>query len=584
MAVMSQPKPSARAKRKENCLNYIATQMLMDPTNGFLKQYIEYIGKPMYDDARKHYEEDLAKQEAKNFRWNVLALRYFRIWRSTASLLRRRRQGRERRARLAAAKAANAKAKAENGHKRLLDYASQMSDYDKITRDAERVLRLSGGSSVEEEDSIATRDKGKQSIYKPAGSKSVIGPPRSHPQSSLPRSSTGQVDLNGSSRRRTLQTEKEEAEALLRASFLSGEPLRNGHETGKISTVKSNYFKLKSMGLQYLTEDSVKRDKRKREGMSDITPSGSFYKSRSPLHQAEDHPPTLGKKPNLLETRSPLRHSPEISPVLKRKTREEVVAEDEALFARAKAVMKAFDEGTAFYREETRKIEEELVRSQESSRRSSLQFGSSGYDNHRGIPGIPQDASFMAALSQQSSPTPSAHERLLERSHGKLPNYWYRESKFVPRSEYGLGPRTKRAKVDAADLVMPSVPQAKGLTATDPRSPVASSFASSRNGHLERPFDGFQDAQPRDFQPNVNFAPPDDEEEDSVDATDEEGGQNAEEETEAEETPEEDEYGDDDEGRDGYGSYDESDDDSSDHHVPPSHLRGGNSVDDAIEL
>lgn len=606
----TQQHKSARTHRRELCLDYLANDIFMNPDTGFLKQYVDWIVKPIYEEEMHKHELDLALQRADEHRRTNLARRYWNVWRSTATLSKRRRQGRERRARLAAEKAARAKSLAANQRKKqTFDYATEMANFEEITEAAERTLRLSAGST-EKLDATGNAEEGNPPIRhaEPEPFKRTPFRRRAQTQISKPYAdSNGNNGLNSSSRRQL--TEKEQADALLRKSFLTGDPLRDGHATGRLSTVKSNYFKLKAMGLEYLSDNYLKREKRKREQLSESTHSQFRTSTSSPINLEEDELSNAPKRFSLADSRPVSRQSPDASSALKRK----VHPEDEALFARARAARKALDEGSAFYRDETRKIEDELRQSQNSSRGSSIvPFGSSG--NYGSIPSVRQESEFTVARAQQAPTASTYRNRLLETARDKLPKFWFRDSKFIPRSEYGLGPRHKRTKVEQPAVSNSVTTDSKKPASSEPQ--IFSSFTSS-NGFLDPRLDGFSEAQPRDvFKSNEEFIDLDDDEDcylqgqrtnDTSQHTYQNG--NVEEDTEGDEV-EEDEHDEQDSAeedsivdgtdQDDEGEYDSEDgegesdlyDDYSDEeeqgggrgYQPPSNLMGGNSADDAIEL
>jgi len=122
----------------------------------------------------------------------------------------------------------------------------------------------------------------------------------------------------------------------------------------------------------------------------------------------------------------------------------------------------------AFYREETEKI-------RASSRSSSA---------HGGSP--PNPLSLSEARYRQSSFGSSVLS--IDGLRDK-PAYWYRESKFVPREEYGLGPRSKRAKIDSPSP--PNTTSQPGLFSSPLARPPAFGSAS-----LARPPPTFASASP----------------------------------------------------------------------------------------
>ena len=96
--------PAKILQNREEVLNKLTKHILLDPTTGFLTQYIEYAITPLINGAIEQVAQERLLRRAMDFRQNVLATRYGTAWKEITWHLRLARQGRKRRAKIAKAR------------------------------------------------------------------------------------------------------------------------------------------------------------------------------------------------------------------------------------------------------------------------------------------------------------------------------------------------------------------------------------------------------------------------------------------------------------------------------------------------
>jgi hypothetical protein len=69
--VTVQSGPTPREKRRDECLDLLATGLFLDPKKGFLRQYISYIVAPVYKEAVKARREELRQRKAGTLRLHI---------------------------------------------------------------------------------------------------------------------------------------------------------------------------------------------------------------------------------------------------------------------------------------------------------------------------------------------------------------------------------------------------------------------------------------------------------------------------------------------------------------------------------
>ncbi|QDS70070.1 hypothetical protein FKW77_004455 [Venturia effusa] len=441
--------------------DYVARQLLLNPTQGFLKQYVEHVAAPMIVQAIREHEEEMDREKADGFRWQVLARRYFFWWKWSASEMRDKRIGRERRERLAAEKKAKAqRAKEEEAQKKTEELrkreellAREDREFDTFRRnlDLERqksrpqlelehglfgqqqstllngneTLALPTIGSVNKSESINSREgrtsvrSHKRSRTQPDAS-SMMPPPKntSHRVEKAPRQSSPTLSNASTSSNRS---------SILGISMLSGASLLDslGVPVGtRLSTMTSNYFNNKALGLQPVfskTQSRLAQAGMKRARASDeFNASVGSTTENSPPGRKKRFEPTLSTPTG---NRFTEQHTSPETPLLATSTSSQaanILPEDEALFARVRAVTQAMGQSMTDLKENMAKDE---------LRQSHL--GSSHGSNSPNI-----------RLNGSGSSRPCLAESTSS-LFNSLPAYMSRPSRFVPREDYGKRPQKK---------------------------------------------------------------------------------------------------------------------------------------------
>lgn len=476
------PAPPDTKAREAAALHYVARQLLLHPTQGFLKQYMEHIAAPMIAQAMKEHEKEMDGEKADGFRWHVLARRYFFWWRWSATEIRDKRIGRERRERLAAEKKAKAqRAKEAENQKRIAELrrreesddhefdifkrnieqgrrtSQQQVDLEQRTPGEQQTTQMNGGESlalttmrsVSRPESLNSKDgrtsvrSHKRSRTQPDASSMMLPPKHTgHRVSKAPRQSSP-TPSNASTR--------SNRSSILGASMLSGASLLDslGVPVGtRLSTMTSNYFNNKALGLQPVLSKSQSRSvqtgtKRARTSDDFNATTGSFTENSPPGRKKRFEPSFSSPGGNRFSGQRnhvvPLSLSASTS-----SQAANILPEDEALFARVRAVTQAMDQSMNELKEDLAK--EELRQSQ---------FGSSHGSN-----------SPIFCLSGSGSSRPRFEESTSS-LFNSLPAYMNRSSRFVPREEYGKRPQKKSDPTKESEMGKGSAATANGFTSVN---------------------------------------------------------------------------------------------------------------------
>ena len=378
----------------------IARTITLTPDVGLFDQFLEfYLGKVITDvQETVHFERVTA--QADEFRASVLSHRYGKLWRDVCRRRRLARQGRERRKRT---------------QQRLLESKSQVSD---TTSLAGSVLGASQyGSTVgtklsrqEEVDKMFQQsissgrwsrmvkqdEQTREGSKRPSSSHSIeslLGL-RESPHKRL--KSTSHVDDSGRITK-FAPTSHPSAAGLKRSSFREALP----DNPPVASTTKSNYFRLKAMGRAHVY-DLAPTYPRKRQH-ADVTSSPA---SDSPRRSIAHSPSQRASPPA-----SKLRRTSSSS------VRSRPMAEDtDSIIARARAAREALRDGSA-----SLQLEPGTPDPLRQSTGSQVLYDSPSMERAR-----------LDARWRASQNTDFGSSR-----RSDVPAYRLRESKFVPREQYG---------------------------------------------------------------------------------------------------------------------------------------------------
>lgn len=377
----------------------IAKELVDDPVSGYLKQYVEYKASQIITSVQEQIAAENMKLRLKELRITTLFRKYFKRWTSFIWQRRLAKSGKDRR---------------QRRRKRLEEGFDDGSSQAGESMRGSRAGSVLGGSIWKDhQDSVdamfqrtmnsralarsSTRDQQTRAGGKrPSSSRGDDGVgPRASTHKRL--KSTSHVDDRGRVTKPTAMDSSVD-DIFKRSSFLDFSV--NGPSPPNKNTTRSNYFKLKAMGVHRAEELSGSR--------------GTKRPRTESTQPAETSPPVLRHSTSTVpslehsETRS-LMPPPSETASRAQKAKDE----DDALFARLRAARESLTVGAVYMRSEVDRDEE-------------------------------QRRSLSASLSSNESPSmikARADARFRASRAGSLgngvPAYRLRESKFVPREQYG---------------------------------------------------------------------------------------------------------------------------------------------------
>jgi hypothetical protein len=430
--------------RRKESMDFISRQVLLDSKIGLLREYIVHAAGPIIEQSLEDDKVERAQQVADEFRYFVLARRWFTLWRENARIRRLRRQGLEKKKRLAAEAEAHRRRMKEKEAQTQVKLQQVGDEFDKFRasmtnkRGAIQPVLDFGYGDIGQPNALhaatggtdLTSNKAESSVTGRQGRPSVRSHKRSQTQPTIPvaaapKNASFRVSKSSKSPTRVPSIlSVSDRQAMFASSAFTGASVLDlaGLPVGtKVSTMTSNYFKLKALGIELpsdkrfpLTTQSKKRlhredddDHRPERKKLFSPPRASPFSSPLANGSSKMHNTWVSQSP-LQKESSPqriLRVSE--SPTASFKLSQSLRPEDEALFVEAHKLMQKLDEGEAFYREEIGR--EELRRSQTS-----------------GSP--PNGASPPGPQHQLQSSTASANN---------LPKFYSRPSRFLKPEEYG---------------------------------------------------------------------------------------------------------------------------------------------------
>lgn len=424
-------------------LTRLATELVDDPMTGYLKQFVNFSLRSLVTEAQeKVYLERIGK-EADEYRQFCLEDKYAKRWRNITAQRRNQKKLLERRKRQ--------KRRLEESQDQDMRHSLSVLDTSSL-----RSSRASSANVPTKPDKQTAVDALFQSTnggnHFRANRQARVGSKRtaeSIDSGSIVSSrenfhkrarSTTQVDA-ASSLTKPVSRSSSQTDVVQRSSFL-GFSLAGDKSKGT-STTKSTYFRMKAMGLKPKPTNYISTDrgiKRSRSESLDAASAKLDASSLARLDREQDR--SLMPPP---QTRS-VRSKPD--------------DDDEALFARVRAAREALQENENFMRSEVLK--------EEDSRRSR----SSAQSDHESP--TMERARVEARLRLSSS----ANNR-------EVPAYRLRESKFVPREQYGKAierANELRASRSTAKLIAgESAGQAAAPTLTKTGSPSPMQEVAARS-------------------------------------------------------------------------------------------------------
>lgn len=428
------PQPDAlaiarEAVRRERLANQaiddITESLVLEPKAGLLTQFIEHMAQKVILESMSQFEDELNHKKADEFRARSLAVKYGQKWRSIWRSEKLRRRGRERRKARRDALNASASRRGEAGieadvrgfHSSVGASMRRMAASNGSRGDG-NVFRDSFSSSVGVSD-ILERDRrrrptsSQKKSYLMSGALRSVGSRRSSVQSD--NLGPGNSEFRVSKSKKT-PIQPPHAQRY-RASFLSGQPLipKESTYTGRISTTQTDYFRLKALGINYEDVHGDKRSRKRYRQFDDdeeaILSSGDD-RSASPPERKRRIAYSARDGYRLSQSRTPSGDDRQVSvatsaPSAINKEGRDNLSTD-PLLIKFRTIRKALEEGEEFMRSNRQEFEKKASES---------------------APGDPLARSY---TSFRASHFPQA-----QKAATSLPKYWSRESKFLPRSEYG---------------------------------------------------------------------------------------------------------------------------------------------------
>lgn len=429
-------------------LTRLATELVDDPMTGYLKQFVSFSLRSLVTEAQEKVYLERIGRDADEYRQFSLEDKYAKRWRHITTQRRNQRKLLERRKRQ--------RRRLEESQDQDMGHSLSVLDTSSL-----RSSRASSAHVTTKPDKQVTVDALFQSTnggsrfganrQAQAGSKRTAdsidsGSVVSSRENLHKRArSTTHVDV-ASNLTNSVSRSSSQADIVQRSSFL-GFSLAGDKSKGT-STTKSTYFRMKAMGLKPKPTNHISTDrgiKRSRSESLDAASAKLDASSLARLDREQDR--SLMPPP---PTRS-VRSKPE--------------DDDEALFARLRVAREALQENESFMRSEVLK-EEDLRRST-----SSVQSDHESPTMER--------ARAEARLRLSSS----ANNR-------EVPAYRLRESKFVPREQYGKAieraNELRASRSNAKSIAGEPAGQAAAPTLTKTGSPPPMQEVAARSAESQK--------------------------------------------------------------------------------------------------
>lgn len=441
------PKKTAPEPDFATIIKELARDVTLFPQTGLLDQYVEhFVGQVITDVQESLYLERINAQ-ADEYRLGVLSHRYGKYWRELCRHRRLIRQGKERRRRT---------------QRRLLESRSQASETASMTGSESVLGRSYAGSALgsrmsrqEEVDQMfqtsasngrwsrlaRQEEQARGGSKRPTSSQSVESMTGSRETGHKRLKSASHVD-DGGRITKPAPTSHPSTSALKRSSFRETLP----DSAPMVSTTKSNYFRLKALGRAHVY-DLAPTYPRKRQHTDDTQSPGPAAQHRS----SEDPSSQQGSPPGTSTV--PRSRQASVSSVKSRKTTDD----DDAILARARAAREALRDGGSVFQPETERPDP-----------FRLSTGSQAVYESPSLERARQDARWRA--SQAGTDFGSSRR-------SDVPAYRLRESKFVPREQYGKA--IERAKEFRASRSGESSRPESRLDMQTPSQPIHTASAQT---------------------------------------------------------------------------------------------------------
>jgi hypothetical protein len=385
------PKP---AKSKDEILEQLAREVVMDADRGLIRQFVEYHARQtvmgVYDEL---YMESI-RELADTFRRETLSYRFGKRWREICWRRRLARQGRERR------KRAKKDQSARELKRKLAAEKDAVDDFLKSTRST---VHLEARLQADPQDNAQI----------PLGEDTEAMASNSHGNKRL--KSLDNIDLETPKRKQSAATP--------RSNFLGFSMLGSQNRPAITSTPsRSNYFRLKAMGINPEGDTNTSQARKRlredsEEAQAEAQPPNK--KSQTPPSAIEARPSGFAR-PSAPDSGVTSSLSGTIAGTV---SLSKARRDDEELFARARAARQAMADSSTWYKSE---IQKDGARRKEEAARS---LTSPSMERAREL------ARLRSTGLSAASPD--------------VPAYRLRESRFVPRAQYNRAIEIARQKIES---------------------------------------------------------------------------------------------------------------------------------------
>ena len=405
--------PRSSGEDLNTLVTRIADEFYTDPIKGILKQYIDYHVRQTVREMQDQIESEQLAEEADRYNHFRLHTKYGRRWREIfwqkklAKTGRERRERRQRRLQQRSSQEIDGGSLFDAGSSRAQSQAGFVANGEDFgVRQTVEVDMF--GRSLDDQrtpQSLSATRQPRAGAKRPISSHGPEDISYAKQHSHKRMKSTSHIDERGRIAKPNMSSNANH-DILKRSSFLGFSHANDGGSSK--NTTKSNYFRLKALGVHRIDEAASPRGTKRRVSVS---VQGSTQTSPPALRS-----PSQFGSPITPAYHTSLMRPPSATPARSAK----IDNDDEALFARLKAARENLMDSKTFIQSEMEK-EQEFRRSLKSSL-SSNEFQSPSMAKAR------LDAK-MRASHGTSELGASTNTR-------DVPAYRLRESKFVPREHY----------------------------------------------------------------------------------------------------------------------------------------------------
>ncbi|KAK5119962.1 hypothetical protein LTR85_007038 [Meristemomyces frigidus] len=418
----TQTKTPDRAKGDlDSIVARLADDITNDEVAGFLNQYIEFAVQQAITSAQDQVALERNTTQANQFRKAVLFRRYYKKWKDIFWGRKFAKRGNKRRERARRGLEELKRSQGSDTHSflgtsRATSVAGSVVDdaeakrkmVDRMFQQTVRNGQPPGARSVDQQANAGSK--------RPLSSHGVEASASVREGGHKRMKSTSHVDDRGRVTK-PANTSNPNADILKRSSFLGFTMPTNLRANGSSGTT-SHYFRLKAMGIE--SGDGARGIKRRRDESAEATPRASppSLRASSSLTSRTDRdlPPSLRMSELLQSTTdqprsTALARAAPLAPATN--------DADELLFARLKAARESLAQGTTYLKDEVAK-EEEFKRSLSASQSSN-----------------DSPSLVRARVEARWRASQAASSNGLAEPASDVPAYRLRESRFVPREQYG---------------------------------------------------------------------------------------------------------------------------------------------------